>query len=267
MILVGLGKMQTFLKGCFLKHWVLMHLSKIPNLFSRGIKGREGGFSRGWKFPIHNNLERRTLFSGQREDEMKSWVRGEQDTCSIEGSQEMLIHDIINHCHYFYYKYWWGHVASNNGAVSHCPDSFYSGRMSSVPSCQEYQLPWLMAESCGSDAQGYTLSRRSWMQWPVHVNTQGSSFPISDGTVFQIFFYTGWGFSCSCSTSGVVAALNSLLCPPGSLTPSRRSSSGDPLKILVTFQNLGLLKAGNPAVILLHILAFISEEKQMLRPN
>ena len=47
MILVGLGKMQTFLKGCFLKHWVLMHLSKIPNLFSRGIKGREGGFSRG----------------------------------------------------------------------------------------------------------------------------------------------------------------------------------------------------------------------------
>lgn len=121
----------------------------------------------------------------------------------------MLIHDIINHCHYFYYKYWWGHVASNNDAASHCPDS-YSGRMSSIPSCQEYQLPWLMAESCGSDAQGYTLFRCSWLQWPVHVNTQGSSFPVSDGTIFQIFLaqgflYTGRGFSCSCSTSGVAA--------------------------------------------------------------
>ena len=53
MMLVGLGKMQTFLKGCFL-NWVLMHLSKIPNLFSRGIKGRERERFQPW-LKIHHS--------------------------------------------------------------------------------------------------------------------------------------------------------------------------------------------------------------------
>lgn len=123
----------------------------------------------------------------------------------------MLIHHIINHCHYFYYKHWWGHVASDNNGVSHCPDSFHSGRMSSVPSCQDHQLPWFIAESCGSDAQGYTLFVGIWIQWLVHVNTQGSTFPVLVGTILQVFLApgfqcTGWGFSCSCSNSQVVAA-------------------------------------------------------------